>query len=782
NTANIYIRRKFTLAEVPSNVALKHWVYADANFYINGNKIAIKTNNNTYCFMTIDPSLLVQGENIIAVEATSPCSDNICQQFVDFGLFDTGKTAAETIVIGQSQPNFVIGPNGFERWMMYKAYFNASQQQGIDRMHFYDKELVVESSSSLHSSGYHPQPSLPAFINYFDHAIYYPYEFRNNSDWKITAGILRPADNSVSELLLLTEPMTHYRYEVPFRILPGAGDYAGVYACWQDENNYLKLKINRDNSSWSYELCEQGSVTNQTFGLPAKFEFLENNTLVASYEEPWHTLTVYKNGGDFKVELDYFNLTLDNTIHTGLTGSGKMGLLASSTGVSFDAVQFTGGFDEWDDKITGWEAESGTWNGSASGLQQSAAQGKAVALKGDKYRDYEFSAFLKNEQIPSAGKVGFYPLYVDENNYVEVGVNYATGQLEIASSRNGQVETQSVSLSSDISRQYTLSSYPTTSYRYDFRSETDVSGVNILWFEGNYPYLSQTFDLPGNVKFYALQDGRSWQQIDTRLDGGLQLAFFNLFTFDKVRTKAIRMDVTPQSGKACRAFSAYFKEDLAAAYFLRARRENDRLYLFVNDSLKATLEGDWDASCVGLFTENLAATFNGVLHYQGGKVAVSKINVEGASCAINQTVQMHAEVEPVNATNKQVFWESSNPQIASIGIDGKVTRHQAGSVTINAWAADGGLVKGSTVLGETSGVDAVVSGGISVYPNPAHGKLIIRSDEPVEKIELRSMLGKVISVIKQENNELNLSEVPAGAYFLNIRTANRNISNKIIKK
>ena len=782
-TTNIYIRRKFTLEEIPENAGLKYWVFGNADFYINGHLLNINTKANTYSNMEIDPTWLKQGENIIAVKVTSPCSDQYCQQFIDFGLFDTGDKKIENVALGQAQPNFVVGPNGFERWMMYKAYFNASQQQGVDRIHFYDKEAVVESSTVKNTNAFRTKPSLPTFISYFDYNLHYPYTFLNGSEWSITSGILKPKNDTVSELLLRTDSMTHYRYEIPFRIQAGGNDYMSAYAYYKNEDNWLKINIDRDENTWEYEIKENGLSSRQTKALPEKFKFLEEHPLVAHYEEPWHTLTIYKNAGNFKVELDYFNLTLDGAIQTDFTGSGLIGLAGSSSQVNFDAIQYTNGWDEWDEHIAGWETSSGNWQTNENGLQQTAANDKAVAIKGDKQYDYEFSVFMKNDRIPDTGKSGFYPLYVDESNYVEVGVDYPSGKLSIIKNQNGTKSTQELPLSSKIYRQYTFDSYPTTSYRYDFRSETDVCGVNILWFEGNYPYLKQTFDLPDDVKFYALQDD-SWTLLDARLEGELRFSYFNRFNFDKVRTKAIKMVVTPPAGKASRAFSAYFEEELAAGYFLRGRRENDTLHVFVNDSLKMSLNVEgFGKSNVGLFTENTTASFNGLLNYQTGKVAVKKISIPAFDCEVGESVELTATIEPKNATNQHLVWISSDPSIASIDENNRLTRHTEGKVSVTAWTADGGVVKATATLGEPSELSSVSKPGISVYPNPASTKLFVNAWTPIQKAEIYTLPGNKVKeyATSLATEELDIQSLENGIYLLCVHTEENIVSSRFIK-
>ena len=94
------------------------------------------------------------------------------------------------------------------------------------------------------------------------------------------------------------------------------------------------------------------------------------------------------------------------------------------------------------------------------------------------------------------------------------------------------------------------------------------------------------------------------------------------------------MDVTPKLGKASRAFSAYFDEDVSSGYFLRGRREEDGLHLFVDDVYHGSIQGNWGRSQVGLYTENMPAIFNGMLHYQSGGISVKTITIEPADCQV----------------------------------------------------------------------------------------------------------------------------------------------------
>ena len=71
--------------------------------------------------------------------------------------------------------------------------------------------------------------------------------------------------------------------------------------------------------------------------------------------------------------------------------------------------------------------------------------------------------------------------------------------------------------------------------------------MDILWFEGDYPYLEQTFDLPRIVRFFALQNG-VWKLLDAKLEGELRFSALNKFSFPPVKSTAIRMVVENHSG------------------------------------------------------------------------------------------------------------------------------------------------------------------------------------------------------------------------------------------
>jgi hypothetical protein len=136
------------------------------------------------------------------------------------------------------------------------------------------------------------------------------------------------------------------------------------------------------------------------------------------------------------MELDQFNLTLSGEIVTPFSEQGHVGLTASSNEVDFDAVQYTVGWDEYDEHISGWQKKTGDWLVSEDGLTQlDTSVARAATFKGDRFGNYEFSTYFRNDRLPDKGEVGYYPLYVDDDNFVKVFVDYVAKTVTIGAKR-----------------------------------------------------------------------------------------------------------------------------------------------------------------------------------------------------------------------------------------------------------------------------------------------------------------------------------------------------------
>lgn len=99
-------------------------------------------------------------------------------------------------------------------------------------------------------------------------------------------------------------------------------------------------------------------------------------------------------------------------------------------------------------------------------------------------------------------------------------------------------------------------------------------------------------------------------------------------------------------------------------------------------------------------------------------IPVTGVTLQSAlTLEVNSTHTFQAAIIPANATKKEVTWTSSNPQIASVDTDGKVTAHAVGTAIITATTTDGAKTATCTITVEaipaSSGGSSSGGGGSS---------------------------------------------------------------------
>ncbi len=90
-------------------------------------------------------------------------------------------------------------------------------------------------------------------------------------------------------------------------------------------------------------------------------------------------------------------------------------------------------------------------------------------------------------------------------------------------------------------------------------------------------------------------------------------------------------------------------------------------------------------------TTDTVFTVDSTIYAHWQNIPVTGVKLDKTSLTLQETdsATLTATVEPDNATNKNVNWESSDTSIATVDASGKVTAISAGSATITATAADG---------------------------------------------------------------------------------------------
>lgn len=136
-----------------------------------------------------------------------------------------------------------------------------------------------------------------------------------------------------------------------------------------------------------------------------------------------------------------------------------------------------------------------------------------------------------------------------------------------------------------------------------------------------------------------------------------------------------------------------------------------------------TLDGNKSADCL-------------IKVISGFPVTDVSLNIVEKGLAINETFQLIATVNPANATNKSVLWETSAPDIATVDENGNVKAIKTGTANIIVTTVNGQkkqecriVVNKNTVSNEQIDANEVTisvrNGGISLYiPKEMHVKII----------------------------------------------------------
>ena len=584
NSPDIWVRRTFVPDESPARLMLKIRHETDAQVYLNGT-LVYDGSGPFWAYRNIDvsayASLLSAGENTLAVHASY--TDGKDFHFLDFGLYDTGGWPVESVVYGPSQPNFVEGPNGFEKWIMYKAFWNGVPDQGIDRLFFFNNELYVDGPTTTNTPGYHPLPSLPTA----------------QSGFVQLAGPARQWVDSV--------PAMNYLYEANLKL---AAPAVGGVVAYRNGSDELLVTLNPQAGTWSYQIAGSPKVTQS---LPANFAF--SDPAVAGAPQNFHTLRVVRNGGTFDLFLDAFRLTGAAHLETGYTAAGLPGRYAESGSVEFGYAFQTIGWDEYDEHIRGWNADGGSWSVTANGLVQSSTN-PASAFKGDLLDQYEFTVDAATPGMAAAqgGTFGIYPLHVDAGNFLKAMVDVQARTLTVAGKKAGaDIGPWTANLGCWTTRNHTYAtSDGTTNWVYDLRSESVISGLDVAWFEGLVPFQSKTFVVPSACTISYRSNG-IWNPVSVKLTRSTRTGavyYFSPVVADGFRIECAEGASSPVYPEEVRVYA-----DAESAWFFRSVKLADRVVLALNGNDLLTIPGSWPAARPGLCTDGTACTFNGINAY-----------------------------------------------------------------------------------------------------------------------------------------------------------------------
>lgn len=118
----------------------------------------------------------------------------------------------------------------------------------------------------------------------------------------------------------------------------------------------------------------------------------------------------------------------------------------------------------------------------------------------------------------------------------------------------------------------------------------------------------------------------------------------------------------------------------------------------VDQEGKVTTKKDGKAMISAVLKDGTNRTFTCEVTVKTRKVTSISLNKQKATVSPGEGLTLKATIKPINATNKELSWSSSNRDVATVDEKGKVTTYKEGTATITARAADGSGKKGTCKL------------------------------------------------------------------------------------
>ena len=146
-------------------------------------------------------------------------------------------------------------------------------------------------------------------------------------------------------------------------------------------------------------------------------------------------------------------------------------------------------------------------------------------------------------------------------------------------------------------------------------------------------------------------------------------------------------------------------------------KSSDDAIATVNSSGYITVKksGTVTITATSMYNSSLVDSFTANCSVSQTQIPVTSLSVTGSTSGkIGETIQLTATVQPANATNKSVTWQSSNEAIATVDSSGLVTLKAEGNVTITATSVSETSISNTISIAVTASSSATGS-AVEVY-------------------------------------------------------------------
>ncbi|OHX64746.1 hypothetical protein NH26_24600 [Flammeovirga pacifica] len=217
-----------------------------------------------------------------------------------------------------------------------------------------------------------------------------------------------------------------------------------------------------------------------------------------------------------------------------------------------------------------------------------------------------------------------------------------------------------------------------------------------------------------------------------------------------------------------------------------------------SDETVATIDANGNLCAVASGTVTVKAETSDGLLSDSFEVMVNipttGISIENGNVTLKEgeTLQLSASITPIDASNVDFTWSSSNENVVSISAEGLITAVSEGVATITVTSEVGNFTATIDVTVEAvneedpTNVEDLANVAPTVYPMPASDVLYIKGlINDNYSISLYTLEGKQLLSENDRVNgiyELSVSGIPSGVYFLNIKGNTADHKIKIVIK
>lgn len=163
--------------------------------------------------------------------------------------------------------------------------------------------------------------------------------------------------------------------------------------------------------------------------------------------------------------------------------------------------------------------------------------------------------------------------------------------------------------------------------------------------------------------------------------------------------------------------------------------------------------------------------------------SVSSINIDSdlKSLNVGESFKLSYFILPDNATNINVIWTSSNPDVATVNDDGLVEGISEGDVLIIAETEDGSHTDEISIKVELLNSVQEFESDIFIFPNPTSDFINIELPTNLNFGAIISDLNGNIHFSDYDVNQIDISNLSLGVYLLTLNINNEFYQYKIIK-